>query len=164
MLSRCVFTLSIFTASIPTHCRRYHLHLNTFLSVLISTLLSPSPSSRTIFTSFQLEELEKAFKESHYPDVYAREMLSLKTDLPEDRIQVRGTRDKGKITREGVKWRMVVRGRKDDRIKGWWDKGGKRKGVRGNKRKRGMCGTLVRNRRKRQHEECRCRKRKKGKA
>ena len=36
----------------------------------------------------QLEELEKAFKEAHYPDVYAREMLSLKTDLPEDRIQV----------------------------------------------------------------------------
>ena len=43
---------------------------------------------RTIFTSFQLEELERAFKEAHYPDVYAREMLSLKTDLPEDRIQV----------------------------------------------------------------------------
>ncbi|XP_076315572.1 uncharacterized protein LOC143228130 isoform X2 [Tachypleus tridentatus] len=43
---------------------------------------------RTIFTSYQLEELEKAFKEAHYPDVYAREMLSLKTDLPEDRIQV----------------------------------------------------------------------------
>jgi len=46
-------------------------------------------SNRTIFTSYQLEELEKAFKEAHYPDVYAREMLSLKTDLPEDRIQVR---------------------------------------------------------------------------
>ena len=44
---------------------------------------------RTIFTSFQLDELEKAFKDAHYPDVYAREMLSLKTDLPEDRIQVR---------------------------------------------------------------------------
>ncbi|GAB6031117.1 hypothetical protein CHUAL_007925 [Chamberlinius hualienensis] len=43
---------------------------------------------RTIFTSYQLEILEKAFKEAHYPDVYAREMLSLKTDLPEDRIQV----------------------------------------------------------------------------
>ncbi|GLV35258.1 Visual system homeobox 2 [Carabus blaptoides fortunei] len=42
---------------------------------------------RTIFTSYQLEELEKAFKDAHYPDVYAREMLSLKTDLPEDRIQ-----------------------------------------------------------------------------
>ncbi|CAG0899291.1 unnamed protein product [Cyprideis torosa] len=44
---------------------------------------------RTIFTSYQLEELEKAFKEAHYPDVYAREMLSLKTELAEDRIQVR---------------------------------------------------------------------------
>lgn len=44
--------------------------------------------SRTIFTSYQLEKLEEAFKEAHYPDVYAREMLSLKTELPEDRIQV----------------------------------------------------------------------------
>lgn len=43
---------------------------------------------RTIFTQYQLEELEKAFQDAHYPDVYAREMLSLKTDLPEDRIQV----------------------------------------------------------------------------
>ncbi|XP_061609159.1 visual system homeobox 2-like [Phyllopteryx taeniolatus] len=43
---------------------------------------------RTIFTSYQLEELERAFNEAHYPDVYAREMLSVKTELPEDRIQV----------------------------------------------------------------------------
>uniref|UniRef100_A0A8C8LRY1 Visual system homeobox 2 n=1 Tax=Oncorhynchus tshawytscha TaxID=74940 RepID=A0A8C8LRY1_ONCTS len=43
---------------------------------------------RTIFTSYQLDELEKAFNEAHYPDVYAREMLSMKTELPEDRIQV----------------------------------------------------------------------------
>ncbi|KAI4802325.1 hypothetical protein KUCAC02_020173 [Chaenocephalus aceratus] len=47
-----------------------------------------SGDQKTIFTSYQLEELEKAFNEAHYPDVYAREMLSMKTELPEDRIQV----------------------------------------------------------------------------
>jgi homeobox protein 2 len=44
--------------------------------------------NRTIFTNHQVDELEKAFKDAHYPDVFAREVLSAKTDLPEDRIQV----------------------------------------------------------------------------
>lgn len=35
-----------------------------------------------------MKELEEAFNKAHYPDVYAREALSLKTQLPEDRIQV----------------------------------------------------------------------------
>ncbi|GMT19442.1 hypothetical protein PFISCL1PPCAC_10739 [Pristionchus fissidentatus] len=43
---------------------------------------------RTIFTQFQIDELEKAFQDAHYPDVYAREVISRKTDLAEDRIQV----------------------------------------------------------------------------
>ncbi|KAI1721471.1 homeobox domain-containing protein [Ditylenchus destructor] len=43
---------------------------------------------RTIFSQFQIDELENAFKEAHYPDMYHREVLSSKTDLPEDRIQV----------------------------------------------------------------------------
>lgn len=44
--------------------------------------------SRTNFSTWQLEELERAFQASHYPDVFMREALAMRLDLKESRVAV----------------------------------------------------------------------------